>query len=321
MSALVLTGASSFLGRALLAALPAHLFPELRILVHHKPVPEFSAGRRVVRVNGDLLDLKSLRDLIPAGSTVIHLAYLATSTAKEDNLAAARNLLAACRNAGIARLIQCSTAVVVGDVPDDVVTEETPCRPLTDYERVKYRIEQEMREAAAGRHKVAILRPTSVFGPGGRNLVSLARRIRAGSEAVNLAYSLVEGRRRMNLVSVHNVAAALSFLASTRHAIDQQTYIVSDDEDPLNNFRDVEQILRRELGRMRAAPAWSIPPVLLSTILRIRGRSNANPNQVYSDVKLRALGLSKAWAFDRAIAEFARWILAQRGKASGNAGA
>ena len=312
---MVITGASSFVGHALLAALPANLFPELRILVHREPAPGFSADRRVVRVNGDLLDRESLRDLVTSGSTVVHLAYLATAHPDEDNVAAARNLIAACRDARIRRLVHCSTAVVAGNVPDDVITEETACHPYTEYERVKYRIEQEMREAAAGRHEIAILRPTQVFGPGGRNLVSLAGRIVSASGAVNWVYSSLQGRRRMNLVSVYNVAAALGFLATADGGVDQQTYIVSDDGAPSNNFRDVERILGRELGRERPVPLLTLPPRLLSAALRAKGRSNTNPDRIYSDAKLKAVGFAKPWSFEAALADFARWFHAHHSPA------
>jgi nucleoside-diphosphate-sugar epimerase len=305
VNALVITGPGGFIGRGLMAALPAGDFDEVRILVHRQHPPEVPAAIRVKTVTGDLLEPGSLRELVAPGATVVHLA---SPLQAEENIAAARNLLAACREAGVARLVHCSTAVVVGNVPDDVITEETTCHPFTEYERAKYRIEQEARAAAAGRHEIAILRPTSVFGPGGRNLLSLARRVSSGSETVNRAYSILHGRRRMNLVSVHNVAAALSFLATTQQAIDQQTYIASDDEAPANNFQDIEQILRREFGRERSVPAWSMPAVLLSAALRARGRSNTNPERIYSDAKLRALGFVKPWVFDQAVIDFARWF-------------
>jgi nucleoside-diphosphate-sugar epimerase len=316
----IVTGASGFLGQALLSRLSASRFARLRVLCHRRPVAQSPADYQMTTVTGNLLEPDIARTLVTPGATVIHLAHLTTERLKDDNLAAARNLAAACSDAGIARLVHCSTAVVVGNVPDDVVTEETPCCPLTGYERTKYRIEQEMREAAAGRHEMAILRPTSIFGPGGRNLVSLARRVLKESELANRAYSMLQGRRRMNLVSVHNVAAALSLLATTHHAIDQQIYICSDDEDPLNNFRDVEQILRHELSRERRVPAWSLPPSLLSAMLRVRGRSNANPERVHSDAKLRALGFAKPWAFDRAVSEFADWFRTRSGAADHHAG-
>lgn len=311
MSALVITGASSFLGRALLSELPAEWFPELRILVHDQPAPAATTDRRVIAVRGDLLDAQTLRTLITPGATVVHLAFLATSSPADDNLAAVRNLLAACRHAGIKRMVHCSTAVVAGNVPDDVITEESPCRPYTEYERVKYRIEQEMRDAAAGQHEITIVRPTQAFGPGGRNLSALAGRVRSGNGVVNFAFSALQGRRRMNLVSVHNVAAALGFLVGTGQAVDQQAYIVSDDRDPLNNYQDVERILMRELDRERSARVMALPPVLLSAALRARGRSNTNPGRIYSDDKLKAAGFVKPWPFEAALVDYAKWLRTQ----------
>lgn len=308
MSTLVLTGASSFLGRALLAALPEGLFPELRLLIHHQRPEQLPAGFRVTAIAGDLLKPYTLRELIAPDSTVIHLAYLGPPHRDEENMAAAHNLIAACHDARIRRVVHCSTAVVAGNVPDDVITEETACRPFTEYERVKYRIEQEMRDAAAGRHEITILRPTVVFGPGGRNLSALAKRIRTGTSAINFAYSALQGKRRMNLVSVYNVAAALSFLATADGGVDQQGYIISDDGAPSNNFREVERILGRELGRERPAPLLTLPPRLLAAALRVKERSNTNPNRIYSDAKLKAAGFTKPWSFEAALADFAQWF-------------
>lgn len=310
MNALVVTGASSFIGRALLGAVPAGAFPELRILAHRRQPEGLAAASRLITIAGDLLDPDSLRELVVPGATVVHLAHLASPHTADDHLAGVRNLIAACRNAGIRRLVHCSTAVVAGSVPDDVITEETTCRPYTEYERVKYRLEQELREAAAGAHRLAILRPTQVFGPGGRNLLSLAGRILSGSAAVNSVYSSFQGRRRMNLVSVYNAAAALGFLATADGGTDQQAYLISDDDDPSNNFRDVERILARELGRQHPAPLLTLPSRLLSAALSIRGRSNTNPDRIYSDAKLKGAGFVKPWSFEAALADFARWFRA-----------
>jgi nucleoside-diphosphate-sugar epimerase len=312
MMPLVITGASGFLGRALLASLASGPYPEVRVLVHER-MPPAPAGSRVTAVHGNLREPDTLRALLAPGATVINLAYLATARPEEDNLAAARNLLAACRAAGARRLVHCSTAVVAGGAGDDVITEETPCRPSTPYEKAKYRVEQALLEGSSGRFACAILRPTAAFGPGGRNLLTQVRRIARASTAANLLYAALQGTRRMNLVSAHNVAAALGFLATTERQVDGQAYIVSDDGDPLNNYRDVARILGRELGRGRVAGDLAFPEWLLSAALRARGRSSANPRRVYSDEKLRAAGLVKPWAFETALVEFARWARTQPG--------
>jgi nucleoside-diphosphate-sugar epimerase len=306
MSALVITGASGFLGQALMAGLRSGRFTEIRVLTHRRSAVR--SGHRVIAVSGDLLQKDALRALCVPGATVVHLAYLATSNPERDNLAAAQNLLAACREAGVRRLVHCSTAVVVGDMPDDVITEKTACRPVMDYERAKYRVEQEMIVGAAGHFEIAILRPTVVFGPGGRNLMSQVRRIACGSVLANVLYAALQGDRRMNLVSVHNVVAALDFLAATERGVDQQSYIVSDDAHPSNNYRDVARILGRELGRGRVVSDYALPPAFLRASLKARGRSNLNPRRVYADDKLRAAGFVKPWDFEAALAEFARSV-------------
>ena len=310
----MITGASGFLGRALLSELPRGRFARIRVLVHREPgagnVPgEFTA------VRGDLLDRQALRDLVAPGATVIHLAYLATGRALQDNLAALDNLLAACRQARVRRLVHCGTAVVAGSATGDVITEETPCNPATDYERTKHRLEQALLEAAAGHFACAILRPTVVFGPGGRNLQSQARRILRGSRIANFLYSSLQGDRRMNLVSVHNVVAALCFLAGAGPEVDQQTYIVSDDAHPANNYRDVARILGRELGRERVVSGYALPPAFLKAAHWARGRTNLNPRRVYADDKLRAAGFVKPRDFEAALVEFAHSV----GRVAGDA--
>lgn len=309
MSALVVTGASSFIGRTLLAALPTELFPELRILVHRQPTPELSKSQRAFSVNGNLLDRESLRGLVTAGSTVIHLAYLATAHPEDDNMAATRNLLAACQQAGIRRLIYCSTAIVAGNIPDNVVNEATECRPASDYEAAKLAVEKLVLNVQGRDFEATVLRPTAVFGPGGKNLVKLAQDLLRGSIFLNYAKSCLQGRRRMNLVHVDNVVAAMVFLIDTARATDGETYLVSDDESPLNNYQDVERRLREGLG-IRDYPVrpMTMPRSALMLALKAAGRNHTNPNRIYDGSKLSGAGLKKPVPFEQGLDSFASWF-------------
>jgi nucleoside-diphosphate-sugar epimerase len=308
VSPLAITGASGFIGRTLLAALPAQQFTELRVLVHDKPALEFPAERRVIKVNADLLDPATLRELVVPGSTVVHLAYIATARPEEDNLMAARNLLAACREAGIRRLIYCSTAVVAGNVHCDVVNETTECRLANGYEAAKFAVERLVLQELRHGIEVAVLRPTAVFGPGGRNLVRLAQDLLRLNGIVNYAKSCLQGRRRMNLVHVDNVVAALSFLIDVRHDVGGEVYIVSDDESPLNNYQDVERHLFQGLGiRYYPVPPVALPRAALSVALKMAGRTNTNPDRIYDGSKLIKAGLKKPMPFERGLVSFASW--------------
>lgn len=307
VTTLSVTGAAGFLGRHFIAATAASGFDDVRALAHRTALPEAHGVPTVV--HGDLLDAASLASLCSPGGLVVHMAYLKEPTAKA-NLIAARNLVAACARGGVRRLVYCSTAVVVGRAPDDVVTELTACFPATAYERTKLEVEREILEGAAGQFEVTVLRPTAVFGPGGRNLVALARRVIGGGRLAAYLKASLEGERRMNLVSVHNVTAALLFLATTHASVDGQVFIISDDETPMNNYRDLELWLRRRFGR----PGLPLPllPVagFLPRLLAVRGRSGTNPRRRYAWDKLKAAGLHKAVAFEDALTEFADWFLA-----------
>jgi nucleoside-diphosphate-sugar epimerase len=310
LGVLSVTGATGFLGRHFLNAAAVGTL-ELRALVRGDPAArDPKAGVRYVP--GDLLNPESLPPLFSHGGTVVHLAFLRGPV--EANLAVARHLASACVEAGVRRLVHCSTAVVVGRGGTHVIREDTPCRPQTDYERTKLEIEEVLLEVGRGRFEVTVLRPTAVFGPGGANLLTLAADlVRDRKLATYLKRSLYR-RRRMNLVSVHNVVAALRFLAAKPGGVDREIFIVSDDDDPANNYADVERKLRRQLD----LPTERVPPLplvsrLLPLLLRLRGRSNVDPHAAYSWEKLRLAGFEKPVAFAAALEEFAAWYRSEHG--------
>ena len=115
----------------------------------------------------------------------------------------------------------------------------------------------------------------------------------------------------MNLVHVDNVVAALAFLVRLPKC-ENQVYIISDDEWPANNFRDVEAYLMRHfrLPPYRRRPI-QMPRAMLRLALRCAGRTNTNPFRTYDASKIRKAGLEKPVAFEAGIAEFAQWYSTQ----------
>ena len=107
---------------------------------------------------------------------------------------------------------------------------------------------------------------------------------------------------------VDNVVAAIRFAIGARLTDSAETFIVSDDDDRLNNYRDVEAVLRTKLGcGDYAVPPVSLPPVLLSLVLRLRRRSNSNPNRVYSNSRLMSAGFKKPTSLSAGLTAFADW--------------
>jgi nucleoside-diphosphate-sugar epimerase len=306
------TGASGFIGGHLLAALGRAGDCDVRALARSARAASSPDARRVVWQAGDLDDDRALRAFMTADGTVVHLAYPDGWEARR-HLALATRIGDIARETGIARLVHCSTAVVAGGTRTPVVTESTPCEPVLDYEHTKLEIEQVLARKAAGAFELVVLRPTAVFGPGGRNLLKLATALTTGRRAVNYLQSSLFGRRRMNLVCVENVVAALLFSVDRRRAVAGKTYIVSDDDDPANNFRDVELALMRGFGLADYAVApMPLPMAALTLALRAAGRRSVRPDRVYEGSAIVRDGCGKAATLTEGLARFAAWFT-QRG--------
>lgn len=301
-----IVGASGYIGRHLVEALRWRGDCRIKLLSR---LPEQEGGQdsSVEVCKGDLRDPESLQNFLEPGCTVINLVYL-WNAGEAVNLEVTTNLLAACKNAGIGRLIHCSTAAVVGRVKDDSITEETPCHPVTEYGVTKLKVEHAIVREARGNFDAVILRPTSVFGPEGNPLKKLAGDIVAGSRFKNYLKACLFGKRRMNLVPVANVVGAIIFLMRSRGNFSGDVFIVSDDDSPGNNFADVERFL---MGKFKTGrffmPRIPLPLGVLVFLLAAMARNNVNPRCNFASDKLDKLGFDRAVTFEAALAEYAAW--------------
>ena len=280
---------------------------QIRVLRHSNDFLTTPGEPNIVAVDGDLLRPSTLVPFLTPGCVVVNLAYLG-SRPKHENMEAIENLVAACSRADIKRLIHCSTAAVVGKVPDSEITEKTSCRPLTDYEDTKLEIEKVLMEKSRHYFELTILRPTAVFGPGGRNLMKLANDLTNSKWIVNYLKSCLYGDRHMNSVCVENVVSAIEFLIDMDRGVDGEIFIVSDDDSPINNYREIESYFLSRFGlKEYPLPRVSLQKTTLPILLRLAGRSNTNPRRVYSDRKLRNAGFKKPVSLEETLRSFADW--------------
>ncbi len=304
---IAITGAAGFLGRHLVRSLSRSADVHIRQLVHQRTPDGVFDQDRVTLFRGDLLDRRSLEGFVRPGDTVVNLAFL-SGASQADNLKAATNLAEACIGARAARLIHCSSAVVVGRNSATVVDESTPCEAGNPYEAAKLAVEETLRNRCRSGVEIAVLRPTVIFGPGGRNLIKLANDVCRGNRLLNYIKRSVHGTRRMNAVGVDNVIAAIEFLIRANESIDQQIFIVSDDEYPENNYGDILRHLRKHLAhRERALPPLPVPDGVLAGLLRLAGRSNRDPRRIYDSSKLSRAGFMKPVSFAQSLIAFTDW--------------
>jgi nucleoside-diphosphate-sugar epimerase len=174
-------------------------------------------------VHADLRDNVSLPDVVRGVDVVYHLAFDYSRPAIDD----VRNLVEACLAAGVRRFIYFSSVSAVGlSNIKDVITESTPCRPDSQYGRVK-RAAEEMLLEAHDKHgfPVVIVRPTSVYGIGETNFwLPLFQAIHGG----RLRRLFGNGSNLLSLCFVDNLIDGV-LMVEQRDAATGHVYILSDE--------------------------------------------------------------------------------------------
>ncbi|HET6357768.1 NAD(P)-dependent oxidoreductase [Streptomyces sp.] len=204
MTTVLITGAAGFVGSAVHRQLVNEPV-ELRLLVHRR-TPDRDDGARLIP--GDLTRPDTLHGVCDSVDTVVHLAC---SVDEDDpracelvNDRGTSALVAEARRAGVRRIVHLSTAAVYGPGPHrGATTQHLVPAPVSVVSRTRLAAERTVR-AARG----IVLRPMLVYGPGDRWLIpKLARTLTA------LPISIEEGRARLSLVAVEDLAAAFAVLA------------------------------------------------------------------------------------------------------------
>jgi len=170
----LVSGATGFLGGHLAQVLHG-LGYRVRILVHKRHRVEHLLALGMEIVEGDLLDTASLVRATAGQSLVFHTAGKVTDWGPREeyfqvNAQGTRNVLAACRESGVGRLVHVSSLSVLG-LPrtGETLTEETPYpRTLPDwYSQSKQAAELVVRGAnGEGGLATTVVRPGVIWGPG-----------------------------------------------------------------------------------------------------------------------------------------------------------
>ena len=220
----LVTGASGFIGSALLGALRSTAQPVLAA-GRNPPPTDSAAAPRWLR-----LDLAERSIELPSGiDTVLHLAGEKRGEARmhEVNHLGAARLVDAAARAGARRFVHLSSVGVYGAPKHaGVVDELRPHRPVNAYERSKDAGERAVRErCAANAMSCIVLQPSNVIGwsPQGRPLLGLMRIVAKGW--FRYFGRSDDSEACVNYVGVDDVAGAL--LAAARAEQGDATFIVN----------------------------------------------------------------------------------------------
>ena len=254
---LVITGASGFIGRTLVARANA---------AGHSLV---ALSRSEGSLPGGYEDEAALARACAGADAVLHLAARAHRGGNDAdfdcNVRVARAVAAAARTAGVRRVVLLSSIGVNGNVTRDKPFDEGDApAPVEPYARSKLRCEQEVQEILAGTPtEWVIARPPLVYGPHAPG--NFDRLVRAVARGLPLPVASVRNRR--TLVGLDNLCDAL-LLCATHAGAASQLFLLADEED-VSTPEIVRWIAR---GLARSPRVWAMPPRLLKLAARLAGR-------------------------------------------------
>ena len=174
MKKVAVTGASGHIGANLVRQLIDRGY-EVVVLIHQTSLA--LEGLDVVRVNGDLSDLESLRRTFRGVEQVYHLAALISIQSGDIdelelvNVEGTANVVEACQIEAVSTLIYFSSIHALKLEPlDQPVTEENPLLDVrtdhgSDYDYSKAQAERLVRQNNRKSLSIRIVYPTAVLGP------------------------------------------------------------------------------------------------------------------------------------------------------------
>jgi nucleoside-diphosphate-sugar epimerase len=262
---ILVTGASGFIGRALVSELAA-AGHRVRAAMR-QPADVFAREGEVVAVS-DLTRPVEWRTLLKGIDTVVHLAGIAHAgpgIAEEAydrvNRLATAELAATARAVGIRRLVFISSIrAQTGPTAARVLTEADAPQPTDAYGRSKLAAEEAVR---ASEVPFTILRPVLIYGPGVKgNLASL---MKLAQSPWPLPFGLLRNRR--SLLARQNLVSAIRLSLDAPETAGQ-TYVVADPE-PISLAQIVAAL---RAGEERWPMLLPVPSFLMGTPLKLMGR-------------------------------------------------
>ncbi len=268
MARILVTGASGFVGRALVAAF-AQSGRTVRAAMRRPPEGSLPAGTEVVQ-HPDLAQSFDWAPYLADVEQVVHLAGIAhtSGVAPERydriNRRATAELAAAAARSGVRHFVFVSSIrAQTGPSADHALTERDEPVPTDAYGRSKLAAEEAVRASGV---PFTILRPALFYGPGVKGNFALL--LRAARTRAPLPIRDFVNRR--SLVSIDNFISAVDFVLSTPATLGE-TYVVADPGIP-PRLGDLIGTMRKAQGRRPLL--LPLPPHYLETPLRLMRRDD-----------------------------------------------
>lgn len=257
MKALV-TGATGFTGGQLALRLQKQ-GDQVRAVVRDpaKATHLKAAGIEVVR--GDLTDRQSMAAAVAGMDVVYNIGALYRTAGLKESVYRAVNadavpmIIECAKDAGVRRVVHCSTVGVHGDVEHPPANEDAPLRPGDVYQETKVLGEQLGRDASARTGvELVIARPSGIYGPGDRRLFKLF-----GGVARGRFLFLGDGEIFYHLTHVDDLSDGFRLCATVPGAAGR-TYLLAGGE--VTTLNEIVKLTAELAGVKPPARHWPVWP-------------------------------------------------------------
>jgi dihydroflavonol-4-reductase len=252
----LVTGATGFTGGHLARGLAARGH-DVRALVRD-PATADLARENLDLVAGDLRDTAALARAVAGVEVVYHVAAIyrqagvSRDTYRAVNATAVGQLVDAAGQAGVRRVVHCSTVGVHGDIEHPPANEDAPLKPGDIYQETKLEGEHSARQAGERSGvEVTIVRPSGIYGPGDRRLLKLFRGV-----ARQRWITLGSGQIHYHLTYIDDLVEGFRLCGEEPRAANR-TYILAGGEAPTLNelVKAISEVAGVPVPR-RHLPVW-----------------------------------------------------------------
>ena len=256
----LVTGATGFIGPHLIRRLlsQGHF---CRCLVRDPKKGRIVESNNLDVFTGDITRPETLKGVAKQIDYVLHLATLghmnnftvSPEIFETVNVQGAINIMNEALEAGVRRMVHCSSVAAMGICEDNPATEESRCIPHHPYGKSKLKAEEAVRSMVAAQHLPAcIVRFSMVYGPGDwRDMLKLTRMAKKG------LFPKVGNRPKLTpLIHVDDAVQGI-LLAAEKGRIGETYLITNAESEPFDRLR---KLILEALGIRR--PALFVPEKL-----------------------------------------------------------
>ena len=197
---------------------------------------------------GDVTDAGLMQDLCKGMDAVVHVAGLSSpwgpyAAFYQANVLGTRNVVDACLEQGVKRLVHMSTPSIYVDNRNQIdVSEDDPLPEpfINHYAATKFLAEAAVREGSSAGLKTVMLRPRALIGEG--DTVIMPRLLRAHREGK--LRIIGDGRNLVDMTAVSNVCHAVELALAAEGEALGEAYNITGGE-PVRLWDTIAEVLRR----------------------------------------------------------------------------